>query len=247
MENLKEEKSTSKSPMLEKEKKSNENKSKNKNKIKSKYGETRDPFYRRLFGRLNNKKERELIRQNLGKLMEEPSYRFRCCPWNLWTTSFILFCFNLFSTYILYYTYTKSLYYNFVLLLNILFYILCFTLLYQGEIEYFTINRKKAFIKKSKVNIFGSKKDRVEYFNDIDYFQIVMKGEKKGANDNRKYFIRVYLKDKMSKPIQWGYTWHFDSVSFKYQVCLAMVKGIVIERVEDYLVKDESYYPDFMH
>jgi len=42
-------------------------------------------------------------------------------------------------------------------------FVLIFTLLYQGEIEYFTINRKKAFIKKSKVNIFGSKKDRVEY------------------------------------------------------------------------------------
>ena len=51
----------------------------------------------------------------------------------------------------------------------------------------------------------------------------------------------------MAKPIQWGYTWHFDSVSFKYQVCLAMVKGIVVEKVEDYLVKDEAFYPDFMH
>ena len=247
MENLKEEKSTSKSPMLEKDIKSNGNKTKNKTKIKDKYGEGRDPFYRRLFGRLTNKKERALIRQNLGQLMEKPNYRFRCCPWNLWTTSFILLFFDMLSTYILYYTYVKSLYYNFVLSLNIIFYILCFTLFYQGEIEYFTINRKKAFIKKSKVNIFGSKKDRVEYFNDIDYFQIVMKGEKKGANDNRKYFIRVYLKDKMAKPIQWGYTWHFDSVSFKYQVCLAMVKGIVVEKVEEYLVKDESYYPDFMH
>ena len=247
MENLKEEKATSKSPMLEKDNKSNENKSKKKNKIESKYGESRDPFYRKFFGRLNNKKERALVRQNLGKLMEEPSYRFRCCPWNLWTTSFILLSFDMLTTYVLYYTYTNSTYNNFVLSLVIIFYILCFTLLYQGEIEYFTINRKKAFIKKSKVNIFGSKKDRVEYFNDIDYFQMVMKGVKKGANDNRKYFIRVYMKDKETKPIEWGYTWHFDSISFKYQVCLAMVKGIVIEKVEDYLVKDEAFYPDYMH
>ena len=245
MENLKEEKATSKSPMLEKDNKSNEKKSKNKS--KKKYGETRDPFYRRLFGRLNNKKERALVRQNLGKLMEEESYRFRCCPWNLWTTSFILLIFDMLATYVLYFTYTNTAYNIFVLCLIILFYFLCFTLLYQGEIEYFTINRKKAFIKKSKVNIFGSKKDRVEYFNDIDYFQMVMKGTKKGAEDNRKYFIRVYLKDKETKPIEWGYTWHFDSISFKYQVCLAMVKGIVVEKVEDYLVKDEAFYPDFMH
>ena len=245
MENLKEEKSSSKSPMLEKENKTKDNEPKNK--IKKKYGETRDPFYRRFLGRLNNKKERALVRQNLGKLMEEDSYRFRCCPWNLWSTSVILLLFDMLTTYVLYYTYKHSAYYIFVLSLNILFYILCFTLLYQGEIEYFYIYRKKGLIKRSKVNIFGSKRDRVEYFNDIDYFQIVMKGVKKGADDNRKYFMRVYLKDKMSKPIEWGYTWSFDSVSFKYQVCLAMVKGMVIDKVEEYLVKDESYYPEFMY
>jgi len=247
MENIEKEKTTSKTPMLEKQGKNKDDKSKDKIKIKKKYNETRDPFYRRFFGRLNNKKERALVRQNLGKLMEEASYRFRCCPWNLWTTAFILLIFDMLATYILYFTYENKPYYIFVLSLNILFYILIFTLLYQGEIEYFTINRKKAFIKKSKVNIFGSKKDRVEYFNDVDYFQIVMKGVKKGADDNRKYFIRVYFRDKMTKPIEWGYTWHFDSVSFKYQVCLAMVKGIVVEKVEEYLVKDEAFYPDYMH
>ena len=243
MENLKEEKATSKSPMLEKDNKSN----KKKNKIESKYGESRDPFYRKFFGRLNNKKERAIIRQNLGKLMEEPSYRFRCCPWNLWITAFIILFFDMLTTYALYFTYKNTAYNIFVLSIVIIFYILCFTLLYQGEIEYFTINRKKAFVKKSKVNIFGSKKDRIEYFNDIDYFQMVMNGVKKGAEDNRKYFIRVNMKDKETKPIEWGYTWHFDSISFKYQVCLAMVKGIVVEKVEDYLVKDEAFYPDYMH
>lgn len=247
MENLKEEKASSKSPMLEKNNKSEGEKSKNKSKIKSKYGEMRDPFYRRFFGRLNNKKERALIRQNLGKLMEEPNYRFRLCPWYLWCTAFILLAAAFFVTYVLYLTFENTGYYIFVLSLDLLLYVLSFTLLYQGEIEFFTINRKKAFIKKSKVNIFGSKRDRFEYFNDVDYFQIVLKGTKKGAYDNRKYFMRVYLKDKMAKPIEWGYTWHFDSIAFKYQVCLAMVKGIVVEKVEDYLVKDEAFYPDFMH
>ena len=243
MEKLEKENATSKSPMLEQEKKLK----KEKNKIKNKYGQSRDPFYRRLFGRLNNKKERAKIRENLGSLMEQPSYRFRLCPWNLWCTAFIIISFNLVLTYALYLTYENTAYNNFLLTINLIFYILSFTLLYQGEIEFFTIDRKKAIIKKSKVNIFGSKKDRFEYFNDIDYFQIVMKGTKKGANDNRKYFIRVYLKDKCRKPIELGYTWSFDSISFKYQVCLAMVKGLVVEKVEEYLIKDESFYPDFMH
>ena len=243
MEKIEKEKSTSKTPMLEKESKLK----KEKNKVKNKYNQSRDPFYRRLFGRLNNKKERARIRQNLGSLMEQPLYSFRNCPWYLWCTAFILIVFNFGLTYILYYSYEKTAYNNFLLSINIIFYIISFTILYQGEIEFFIIDRKKAIIKRSKINIFGSKRDRTEYFNDIDYFQIVMKGTKKGANDNRKYFIRVYLKDKIRKPIEWGYTWNFDSVSFKYQVCLAMVKGLVVEKVEEYLIKDEAYYPDYMH
>jgi hypothetical protein len=243
MEKIEKEKSTSKTPMLEKESKLK----KEKNKVNNKYNQSRDPFYRRLFGRLNNKKERARIRQNLGSLMEQPLYSFRYCPWYLWCTAFILIVFNFGLTYILYYSYEKTAYNNFLLSINIIFYIISFTILYQGEIEFFIIDRKKAIIKRSKINIFGSKRDRTEYFNDIDYFQIVMKGTKKGANDNRKYFIRVYLKDKIRKPIEWGYTWNFDSVSFKYQVCLAMVKGLVVEKVEEYLIKDEAYYPDYMH
>ena len=242
MEKLSKENATSKTPMLQKEK----NLLKEKKKIKNN-AQSRDPFFRRLFGRLNNKKERAKVRQNLGSLMEQPSYTFRYCPWFLWCTALILIIFNIILTYVLFLSYEYSAYNNFLLSINIIFYILSFTILYQGEIEYFTIDRKKAIVKRSKINIFGSKRDVVEYFNDVDYFQIVMKGTKKGADDNRKYFIRVYLKDKCRKPIEWGYTWNFDSVSFKYQVCLAMVKGLVVEKVEEYLIKDESFYPDYMH
>ena len=240
MEKLSKEKATSKTPMLEHNKRNNKKTSK-------KYNESRDPFFRRLFGRLTNKKERAKIRQNLGNLMEQDSYTFRYCPWFLWCTAFILITFNIILTFILSLTYIYSAYNNFLLSINIIFYTLSFTILYQGEIEFFIIDRKKAIVKRSKLNIFGSKRDVVEYFNDVDYFQIVMKGTKKGANDNRKYFIRVYLKDKCRKPIEWGYTWNFDSISFKYQVCLAMVKGLVVEKVEEYLVKDESFYPEYMH
>ena len=242
MEKLSKENATSKTPMLQKEKKLLKEKKKIKNNAQS-----RDPFFRRLFGRLNNKKERAKVRQNLGSLMEQPSYTFRYCPWFLWCTALILIIFNIILTYVLFLSYEYSAYNNFLLSINIIFYILSFIILYQGEIEYFTIDRKKAIVKRSKINIFGSKRDVVEYFNDVDYFQIVMKGTKKGADDNRKYFIRVYLKDKCRKPIEWGYTWNFDSVSFKYQVCLAMVKGLVVEKVEEYLIKDEAFYPDYMH
>ena len=126
MEKLEKENATSKSPMLEKEK----NKKKEKNKIKNKYGESRDPFYRRLFGRLNNKKERAKIRQNLGSLMEQPSYKFRLCPWNLWCTAIIILIFNFVLTYALYLSYENTSYNNFLLGINIIFYILSFIILY---------------------------------------------------------------------------------------------------------------------
>lgn len=246
MENLKEEKAASKTPIIDKTQNQN-NKNKQPKPKKKKYGEFRDPFYRRFFGRLNTKKEREQIRKNLGQLMELPSYRFRCCPWNLWSTGIIILLFNGLMTYCLYYIYEKSLYNNFLIFINILFYYLSFTLFYTGEIEYFTIDRSRGFVKKSEVNIFGSQKDRVVHFDEIDYCQMVMKGTKKGANDNRKFYLRIYVKDKMTKPIEFGSTWHFDSISFKYQVCLAMIKGIVVEKVEKYLIKDEALYPDYMY
>ena len=54
MEKLSKEKATSKTPMLERSKNNNKKTSK-------KYNESRDPFFRRLFGRLTNKKERLLF------------------------------------------------------------------------------------------------------------------------------------------------------------------------------------------
>ena len=62
MEKLSKENATSKTPMLQKEK----NLLKEKKKIKNN-AQSRDPFFRRLFGRLNNKKERAKVRQNLGR------------------------------------------------------------------------------------------------------------------------------------------------------------------------------------
>ena len=116
MEKLSKEKATSKTPMLERSKNNNKKTSK-------KYNESRDPFFRRLFGRLTNKKERAKIRQNLGNLMEQDSYTFRYCPWFLWCTAFILITFNIILTFILSLTYIYSAYNNFLLSINIIFYI----------------------------------------------------------------------------------------------------------------------------
>ena len=125
MEKLSKENATSKTPMLQKEKKL----LKEKKKIKSN-AQSRDPFFRRLFGRLNNKKERAKVRQNLGSLMEQPSYTFRYCPWFLWCTALILIIFNIILTYVLFLSYEYSAYNNFLLSINIIFYILSFTILY---------------------------------------------------------------------------------------------------------------------
>lgn len=244
MEKLNEEKSSSKSPMLDKSNDKDKQKDNQKSKSKS---QSKDPFYRRLFGRLTNKKERENVRQNLGKLMEEPLYKFRRYPWDLWSTSLFILTFCIIITYCLTVRHSKTAFYYFVDVMLIIFYILSFVALYISEVEIFTIDRKKLYVKLGQVNIFCSKKERYEYFNAVEHFQIVMTGTKKGPDDNRKYFIRVNFRDKTIKPMEWGHTWSFDAIAYKYQVCLAMVKGLVVEKVEKYLIKDESFYPEYMH
>ena len=105
---------------------------------------------------------------------------------------------------------------------------------------------QKGRITLTKINIFLYKFERVVSFDEIDFIEIVMKGSKKGTDDNRKYFIRIHLTNK-SKPIEFGYTWSFDKIKEKYQICLAMIKGMVVSKVHEYLIKDESKYYDYVY
>lgn len=98
----------------------------------------------------------------------------------------------------------------------------------------------------SKINIFLSKVERLYSFDNVDYIEIVIKGQKKGAYDNRKYFVRILMKDRLP-PVEFGYTWSFDKIKFKYQVCVVMIKGLVINVVKDYYIKDESTYDDYVY
>ena len=204
-------------------------------------------FYRRLFNRVTHDKSKAALRKNLSKFLEKSSHSFKLYPWYLWVAGGLIVLFCLVMTGILYRFYKRTAYQKFLIFVNVGMYYLGFFLLYVGKIEVFCINRKKGLISRKKTNIFCSKTEIVEKFDNVDYIQICMKGTKKGAYDNRKYFIRVNLKQKAYKPIEFGFTWDFNTITLKYQICLAMIKGMIVDKVEEYSVKDESKYPDFYY
>ena len=208
---------------------------------------SKDPFWKKFYSRLRFNKSRSELRKDLLSYLELPIYIFTKYPWSLWIPGFTILPFNILTTYSLYYFYTNTLYYQFVVLLNIGFYYLDFYLFYIGEIEKFEINRKKGFVTKQKINLFGSKREYLFKFDNVDYIEIIMKGFKQGAYDYRKYFIRIYNKEKSIKPIEFGSTLDFEKIKLKYQICLAMIKGLIETKVKDYLVKDEAEYLDYIY
>ena len=208
---------------------------------------SKDPFWKKFYSRLRFNKSKAELKRDLLSSLELPIYTFTKYPWALWITGITIFPFNILTTYVLYIFYSNTLYNNFVLLLNIGFYYLDFYLFYIGEIEKLDINRKKGFVVKKKINIFLSKREYLFKFDNVDYIEIVMKGFKQGAYDYRKYFIRIYNKEKSIRPIEFGSTLDFEKAKLKYQICLAMIKGMIETKVKDYLVKDESEYLDFIY
>ena len=206
---------------------------------------SRDPFYRKLFSRVSHKSEVEDLRKDLSAYLEKPIHQFNLYPLYLWIPGTFLLIVNVLVTIFICLTYFEQKY--FTVFINIIFYYISFFMLYVGKIERLNINRKKGLVRFSKMNIFLSKVEMMFKFDDIDYMEIVIKGIKRGADDHRKYFIRIYNKDKKIVPIQFGFTWSFDKIKYKYQICLAMIKGLVMLNVKDYLIKDESNYLDYTY
>ena len=206
---------------------------------------SRDPFYRKLFSRVSHKSEVEDLRKDLSAYLEKPIQQFNLYPLYLWIPGTFLLVVNVLVTIFICLTYFEQKY--FTVFINIIFYYISFFMLYVGKIERLNINRKKGLVRFSKINIFLSKVEMMFKFDDIDYMEIVIKGIKRGADDHRKYFIRIYNKDKKIVPIQFGFTWSFDKIKYKYQICLAMIKGLVMLNVKDYLIKDESNYLDYTY
>jgi hypothetical protein len=76
---------------------------------------------------------------------------------------------------------------------------------------------------------------------------MVIKGNKRGADDNRKYYLRFHIKDDKKTQIEFGETWELYKIKIKYQICLSMIKGIVLANVKENLVKNESIYEDYVY
>jgi hypothetical protein len=76
---------------------------------------------------------------------------------------------------------------------------------------------------------------------------MVLKGRIEGPDDYRKYFIRLYLKDKNT--LDFGHTWDKDLIKEKFSRILILVKGISMpfSNKENYRIKDESEYIDYIY
>ena len=80
----------------------------------------------------------------------------------------------------------------------------------------------------------------------LEYQKLILDNNirSKGLQD---FVMLTEKSEKKIEPIKFGYTWSFDKIKWKYQVCLAMIKGLVMINVKDYLIKDESKYLDYVY
>jgi len=237
----------------------NTNNNNNYNKLNSKEAEKQEKkkvkkikkdtnsFFNSLLRKVKHDESKEELKKILLNTLELPSYQFTLYPYYLWIAGSIILLTTIFFTYLIYATFVHTKYYIFLVFINIILYYISFILFYYGKIEIFKINRKKGYVTLKKINIFGTKKQILYNFDQIDYIEIVMKGMLRGNDDHRKYFVRLYNKDKNLKPIEFGFTWYFETVKFKYQVCLSMIKGMIKLNVPKYYIRDEGEYLDYVY
>jgi hypothetical protein len=74
---------------------------------------------------------------------------------------------------------------------------------------------------------------------------MLLKGKKRGPDDSRKYFIRFIFKNK--NKIEVLDTWSIEKIKRKYQIILAMVKGMIVTNVKEELVNNETIYSDYIY
>ena len=94
------------------------------------------------------------------------------------------------------------------------------------------------------MNIFCAKRSKLYLFDELDNFQMVLKGRVEGADDFRKYFIRLNLKNKDN--LEFAHTWKKDLIQEKYSRILVLVKGISLP-AGNFVIKDESEYIDYTY
>ena len=165
-------------------------------------------------------------------------YTFKTFPISLWIFSGICLIFALFINYYLYYVARRHESLPFIYLMMFLFYLIAFTCLYAGKIEFLYIDKKKGIIRKTLINIFLSKVEKVKYINVLDDIKMVLRGTKTYGNENTNYFIRYLFKD--GTKIEFGRTFSYYEVQKKYRISKALLQNEVIkDMAKSYLVVNE--------
>lgn len=166
-------------------------------------------------------------------------YKFRTLPTSMWIYGVICIIFGGFANFFLVKVrHTGDEYLSFIYIMMFCLYGLGFLCLYAGKIEILVIDKKKGMIKRSEINIFLSKIERFCYIDRVEDVLMVLKGFKSYAADTTRYFIRFTLKD--GETLEFGRTFSYYEIQFKYRVCRALIKGeINLKQAKKYLVVDE--------
>ena len=165
-------------------------------------------------------------------------YVFKTYPISLWIFGAICLVIAAFTNYFMAFKLKDNNGIIFLYIMLFLFYIFGFGSIYAAKIEYFTLDKKKGFIKKTELNVFCSKYEHVKYIYEIDDIIMVLKGIKSHSSENSNYFIRFTFKDRTK--LEFGKTFSFYEVQKKYRICRALIKGeVILEEAKHFLVKRE--------
>lgn len=174
------------------------------------------------------------------------SHSFRHIPWMLIILiGFILFFIIFLIHQYAFYAKKKANLHTYLglIFLIVICYIVIY-LLYKIYFEVVTIDKKKEKVYFSKYNIFCSKKQMLSIeFDEIKDIIILLKGIVTPSTDTSKYYLRVVYQrmNEEKETFDFGESLSFKTISKKYQICLAMIKGIILTDINKSLVVNELF------
>ena len=172
-------------------------------------------------------------------------HSFYFIPWSLILVILILLFSNVITSYV-FITFKKKVDngYLIAIVLMILWY-LFFYLTFNTTFEKVTIDKSRNKVQSNKYNFFCRNKQKTYKLSDIDDIELLFKGLRTDTADTSRYYIRMSFKknnkDDENKHLIFGETISFNTIIEKYQICLGMIKGILVKEVDKTMITDETY------
>lgn len=166
------------------------------------------------------------------------SHNFYNLPWSTWILSIVISILAFFITYVNLYKVKTHKFSYLSIIVSIALWLILLIILYSSKIEIIKIGKKKGIVSKTKLNIFCSKKEATHYISHITNIEIVLKGYVNGSTNTSKYYIRISFE---TNSITFGETMLLSKAIEKYKICIALLKTIILDKLPEDLIKDETY------